>query len=369
MPTKTKKQKQTAPSVLAFERKISPSDGTMFQAQWKERYEQVSCRPNNEKWMDIHLNSVNYLAISEKSVRGTISNRLKPSISKDPLKLNAEIQKPNLQRVDSCSLSQDTDTLVLKFTAKVLGGLAKPSSCNSADFAERYKQSVVDYMAEHGCKQLAMRYLVNIVNARALWRNRIGANKIETVIKYKRNGAEKELKFDSISYGFDDVDTSKLRPAHSTLKELADLIASVLRSDNDHLLLDVTIAAKIGAGQEVFPSEELVLDKSNSKNKKSKILYSVNGVAAMHSQKIGNAIRTIDTWYDDFGDNDFGAIAVEVYGAVTNFGIALRNPRSKTDFYTLFNKFVFNYESCEPHELHYVVAVLIRGGVFGESSK
>jgi len=42
-------------------------------------------------------------------------------------------------------------------------------------------------------------------------------------------------------------------------------------------------------------------------------------VAAMHSQKIGNAIRTIDTWYPDFCDSNTGPIDIETYGAVSSF--------------------------------------------------
>ncbi len=62
--------------------------------------------------------------------------------------------------------------------------------------------------------------------------------------------------------------------------------------------------------------------------KKSKILYHVNDVAAMHSQKIGNAIRTIDTWYPDF-EKHKKPIAIDPYGAVTNLGRAYRQPKQK----------------------------------------
>ena len=51
------------------------------------------------------------LNLNEKSVRGTISNRLKPAVEKDPLKLNAEVEKPDLQKVDSCALGENEDTL------------------------------------------------------------------------------------------------------------------------------------------------------------------------------------------------------------------------------------------------------------------
>ena len=83
--------------------------------------------------------------------------------------------------------------------------------------------------------------------------------------------------------------------------------------------------------------------------------------------KIGNAIRTIDTWYSDYNEEE-RAIAIEPYGAVTNLGRAFRNPKNKEDFFTLFDKFV-KAEELEEEQLHYVMAVLVRGGVFGESDK
>ncbi|RZB36634.1 MAG: CRISPR-associated protein Csy3 [Desulfobacteraceae bacterium Eth-SRB2] len=128
--------------------------------------------------------------------------------------------------------------------------------------------------------------------------------------------------------------------------------------------------ARPRARQEIYPSEELVLDKG--KGKKSKVLYSVDGIAAMHSQKIGNALRTIDTWYPDFGDpeNSVGPIAIEPYGAVTNLGRAFRHPtKDKKDFYTFFDKFARREKLERVEDEHYVMAVLVRGGVFGESDK
>ena len=113
------------------------------------------------------------------------------------------------------------------------------------------------------------------------------------------------------------------------------------------------------------------------KGKKSKILYSVlgssekEGIAAMHSQKIGNALRTIDTWYPDFGDPEAstGPIAIEPYGAVTNLGKAFRTPKDKQDFYTFFDKFARGEKLNRIEDEHYVMAILVRGGVFGESDK
>src|SRR5690606_37861332 len=106
------------------------------------------------------------------------------------------------------------------------------------------------------------------------------------------------------------------------VNQLAEKVASALASENEFLLLEVTTYVQLGKAQEVYPSEELVLDKG--KGKKSKILYHKDGLAAMHSQKLGNAIRSIDTWYPAYADPEqtAGAIAIEPYGAVTNLGKA-----------------------------------------------
>src|SRR5699024_8335193 len=124
---------------------------------------------------------------------------------------------------------------------------------------------------------------------------------------------------------------------------LGKVIESVLRGDH-YVLLDVTAFVRVGVGQEVFPSQELILDKSNST--KSKTLYHVNDTAAMHSQKLGNALRTIDTWYPDYaeGDENLGPIAVEPYGSVTSQGKAYRQPKQKKDFYNLLDRWVLKDE-------------------------
>lgn len=79
-------------------------------------------------------------------------------------------------------------------------------------------------------------------------------------------------------------------------------------------------------------------------------------------QKIGNALRTIDTWYPDFEEQK-SAIAIEPYGAVTNLGKAYRTPKAKQDFFSLFDKYALGEPLENVEQEHYVMAVLVRGGV------
>ena len=338
----TKKDKV---SVLAFEKKLVPSDGYMYGTSWADK------------------NTASTLKLIE-SVRGTISNRLKAAVKNDPVKLNAEVEKANLQTVDVCSLGTEQDTLKLHFTLKILGGLAQPSACNNSLFKQSYSSAVNNYIQANGCRELAKRYALNIANARFLWRNRVGAENIEVQVKALNKDAVQEWTFDATKYS-----TRNFQNIDQDVESLSTRIAETLSSEEDFLLLEINCFAKVGKAQEVYPSEELVLDKG--KGRKSKILYAVNEQAAMHSQKIGNALRSIDTWYPEFDDPETssGPIAIEPYGAVTNLGKAYRTPKDKQDFYTFFDNWARGDALNRIEDEHYVMAVLIRGGVFGESDK
>ena len=338
------KELKTA-SVLAFERKLDPSDALFHAGTW-------ATRNDADGWAPVQ--------IREKSVRGTISNRLKTA-GQDPAKLDAAIQNPNLQTVDVAALPADADTLQVRFTLRVLGGTGAPSACNDAGYRKKLVATVNGYVRQHGFAELARRYAANLANGRFLWRNRIGAEQVEVTVAHLRDGKpEAQWTFDALAHSLRDLAAPAVESA--PLQQLAELIAAGLAGDS-HVLLQVTAFVRVGAGQEVFPSQELILDKGNSK--KSKTLYHVNDIAAIHSQKIGNALRTIDTWYPDAGEN--GPIAVEPYGSVTTQGKAYRQPKEKVDFYNLLDGWILKDKVPELEQQHFVIATLIRGGVFGEA--
>ena len=282
-------------SVLAFERKLDPSDATFSAGRWDER-------DKASQWPAIN--------VREKSVRGTISNRLKGG-AQDPAKLDAEIQKPNLQTVDVATL---------------------PS---------------------------------NIANGRFLWRNRVGAEQVEVHVSHIEQGEiAGQWVFNAHDFSLRNFDADK----NTSLAAMAAVIEQGLSSRDGYALLDIQAFARMGDAQEVYPSQELILDRGDKKGQKSKTLYVVDGVAGMHSQKIGNALRTIDTWYPT-EEGMIGPIAVEPYGSVTSEGKAYRQPKAKADFYNLLDNWVLKGQAPGEGDQHYVMATLVRGGVFGASDK
>ena len=332
-------------SVLAFERKLDPSDALFHAGNWVQR-------DTTEGWQAV--------SISEKSVRGTISNRLKAK-DQDPAKLDAAIENPNLQKVDVAALPSTTDTLKVVFTLRVLGGTGKPSACNDADYLNKLLDTVRGYVDTQGFDELGRRYAFNLANGRFLWRNRIGAEQVEVRVAHIVGGIPQQAwTFDALALPLRSFDAPS--ESHPALEGLARLVANGL-AGQQHVLLQVTAFVRIGCGQEVFPSQELILDRG--RGDKSKTLYQVNGVAGIHSQKIGNALRTIDTWYE--GADEMGPIAVEPYGSVTTQGKAYRQPKQKLDFYSLLDNWIIKDQAPPVEQQHFVIATLVRGGVFGEA--
>ena len=331
-------------SVLAFERKLDPSDALFHAGDWR----------NRDEWTPIQ--------VREKSVRGTISNRMKTK-DPDPAKLDAEVQKPNLQTIDVATLPHDADTLKVTFTLRVLGQVGQPSACNGADYRKKLQATVHSYVQQNSFNELAYRYACNLANARFLWRNRVGAEQIEVRVEQLVEGqAQQTWNFDALSLSLRHFDSEGENAA--ALQDLARLINSGLLGEQS-VLLRITAYARVGAGQEVFPSQELIMDRG--RGDKSKTLYTVSGIAGLHSQKVGNALRSIDTWYEEADVN--GPIAVEPYGSVTTQGKAYRQPRnkSKDDFYSLLDAWVLKDKVPPLEQQHFVIATLIRGGVFGEA--
>lgn len=330
------------PSVFAFERKISPSDALLFHGNWDERDQHSS-------WQS--------LCIREKAVRGTVANKLKNSDTSDPTKLDAKIENPNLQKIDFASLPPESNTLKISFTLRFLSGIENPCACNDTEYLAQLKASLKNYSEIDTFNTLSKRYATNIANGRFLWRNRLCANNIEVRVTTQENI---DFKFKS-----QDFDLNYFKHDNDELNQLANEISAGFLGKK-FSLLTINAFVHLGNGQEIFPSQELVLDDTSSKKgKKSKYLYQVNNIAAMHSQKIGNAIRTIDDWYSH--EMEYGPIPVDPYGAVTSIAKALRQPNSKNDFYNLLDQWV-NKNDLDINQQHFVIANLIRGGVFSEKS-
>ncbi len=317
------------PSMLAFERKLEVSDALMLSGNWGDI-------ENNE------ANVWNSISVTQRKNRSTQSAYGTKDADKD---------KPNPVSSDSddANLPNDKDTLGVSFSLRVIGDLGIPFGCNDPDFTSAIKGKVESYKGE-GLKEIAFRYAYNIASGRFLWRNRVGAEKL--CIQVRINDAA-PISFDGYDFPLNNFDALR---DNQDLSKVADAFFKGLSGINNFICLTVNAFVKLGVGQHVFPSQEMNMGE------KKKVLFKLDNCAALHSVKVGNAIRTIDDWYTDA---EF-PIAVEPFGAVTQQGQAYR--RSKFDLYTLMMDWV-NDKDVSNDQQNFVLANLIRGGVFGGKSE
>lgn len=324
--------KLSLPPVLAFDRKLEPSDALMHSGKWENI-------KDGTQWQAIKL--------FERRNRAVKSN-FKQEVLDNEEELQKQIAEANLAWGDDATLAHDNDTLKVSFSLRIVGGLRQPSVCNKVEFEKSYREKIAGY-ADSSLEELANRYAYNIANGRFLWRNRVGAQDIKVFVTH--SSLISPLEFNAYDFLL-----NKTTSNDASIKVLAQLIEAGL-AENKNTFLTINAYVKLGEGQRVWPSQEMVLN--SPKGEKSRHLFNLNGQAAMHCEKIGNALRTIDDWYP----KAIAPIAIEAYGSVTQRGVAYRS--SKNDFKTLLLKWL-NDENVTDDDMHFVVAMVIRGGVFGE---
>ena len=89
------------------------------------------------------------------------------------------------------------------------------------------------------------------------------------------------------------------------------------------------------------------------------------GQAAIRDQKIGNALRTIDTWYATYLENDSKPIPVEPNGASLDAQDFFRvNKKNKDSAFDILKEI----RNLDPNsdKGKFLIACLIRGGVYSE---
>lgn len=320
------------PEVLAFERKLEASDALMYAGIWGN-----GDGPNMEQeWSKIK--------ITKRRNRSTQSSYgIADSKKSQPNPVAAEN--------DDANLPTGKDTLRVNFTVRIIGNLGKPFACNAPDFEKAIIKKVMEFKGDNGSglQTLAFRYAYNIANGRFLWRNRVCAEKVKIFVE--SNKSDMTLDFDAHSFALNDFDKGG---DNENIKKLSEIIQYGLASVDDFVFLKINAYVKLGDNQHVFPSQEMNMGETK------KVLFQLENCAAIHNVKIGNALRTIDNWYEDA---DF-PIAAEPYGAVTQRGEAFR--KTKNDLYTLMLSWVNDdTDALDNNGKNFVVANLLRGGVFG----
>lgn len=353
------------PANLSFIRSVEPTSGAMSAVKFtgEASLAAVFSEGSTAKVVPVRVTAT--------TIRGTISNDHKDAPEKRIGTGEKSLNAANIATVEQALLPADTEHLLVTWDVRFAGHAGTPAMCNVPEFSKIVESMVATYAEKGGFHELAKRYVLNIANGSWLWRNRFGQS-VEVRIVH---GAQ------AMCFDEDDIDMSGGFELSAVLAEdkrafLSQVVQSVAAAlaGGKSVLLNVAGLVHMGAGAEVYPSQEFPsketekVVKGKDAEKVAKVLSkqittSGDWLATIHSQKIGNALRTIDTWH---GNDSVGAIAVEPYGANTHQGAVYR--AKGNDLYTFLKKpevLLGELQEAVTGTHHFVIGCLVRGGVYG----
>lgn len=341
------------PDVLSFQRGTIVTDGLMSSI--------VLDKEGVEKTIPIK--------VIRHGIRGINSHPKKDNVS-------------NIQQTESAKTHPRAIGLAVSFSYKTIPATELLFSCSDSSFRSEISKFIEKFFVRGNLEfdEVCRRYARNILNGRWLWRNRVlGETQIIANVgnkTYHSNGSK--------LHNFDNYTEDEI--------SLADAISTGFLSNN-YLMPAIKVEGRVLFGftgdVETFPSQNMVNNKPKgfarslykvdmpSNKELQTIMNGANkngadagefladmidmGRAAIRDQKIGNAIRTIDTWYPGFKETP---IPVEPNGANLEMNKVFRNKQNANDFLSAIDSFTPT-DQFNP-DVAFLIAIIIRGGVFSK---
>lgn len=315
-------------------------------------------------------------------IRGTQNVNKSGDAEKSTAAAAKRAEVSNIQTTDTAKLDEHAQALAVRFGLRCLDlenvlFACAPSSTDKDDDVRNYRNSVRSFVerakASAGLDEVAARFARNIANGRWLWRNRTIARTVRVdVARVDADGrAEPLARFDALATPLNHFDAIT-----DDERRVATVLADGLRGNDDSgLRIEAHVDFGIAGAIEVFPSQNYVEDKPRGF---ARPLYCLGapdrsarssgmdfastrtmGHAALRDQKIGNALRTIDTWYPAYAE--YGRpLPVEPNGASLEAQEFFRD--KKTSAFE-FARRLNTLDPASPDGM-FMIASLIRGGVF-----
>ena len=294
----------------------------------------------------------------------------------------------NLVFGEEAKLPADCDTLCVTFGLRVLPIGVEPDSCDDTAWHVRLTECLAQARSSDAVRVLARYYAYNLANGSWLWRNRQGADQIRIEIRFGDRLSEENLVIE------DALDLSGApvlgaleqgEDPHEGCREidaLAERFARALSGESRGLRIRASARLLMEHGQAVWPSQLYtpVRARVAAKLEKGRSFFctstratdaGVQEAPAISAEKLGNALRTFDR---DHGDVRFpnAVIPAEPNGSSLRRSVNLRGAGNR--FFDHLKTFVNaaphgNGPALTEEQLRYVLAIFVRGGVFGSSER
>lgn len=300
------------------------------------------------------------------------------------------ISPSNIQRTESAKTSPDAVGIAVEYYIRMVP--VAETIFNCALEQTGWRKTFDDFMAFHAqdktvLTELSHRYARNVLSGRWLWRNQFLSEDISVTVSASVKAGTDFSEVCSAQCAT--IDQHSFSDYTDAEKKLASLfLACFLGEVSYNFKVEGRIMFGFKGCLEVFPSQNFVTGKPKGF---ARPLYKVNpisrrdlqrlspkntesageffgdtitmGDAALRDQKIGNALRTIDTWWSTDETAAF-PIAVEPNGASLSTNDYKRSSKSKNTWVSYLCSMA-NLHSDSP-AAHFLMAMFIRGGVHGD---
>ncbi|MGR5144815.1 type I-F CRISPR-associated protein Csy3 [Photobacterium sp. DNB23_23_1] len=273
----------------------------------------------------------------------------------------------NPQCIDACYVPPNVPEINCRFSLRVEANSLQPDGCEDEKIRRYLTKLALIYAQVGGYQELASRYCKNILMGTWLWRNKhtLGTQ-VEVLTSNGNNYVIRDVRHLDWSSAWSEED-------HNMLNSLASEMAMALYEPKQYWFADIKAILKTGFCQELHPSQKFL--DSHEQGESSKQYATVgcadgNQAACFHAEKVGAALHFIDDWWDAEADK---RLRTHEYGADREYLIARRHPVKRQDFYSLLTLtavFIRQLRSVRdrggdiPPQIHYVMAVLCKGGMF-----
>lgn len=343
------------PTNLAYERSINPSDVCFFVV-----------------WPDGTKEPLRY---TSRIALGQMETASLAYDSKGNIKESATAEKlahGNPHDGDFCSIPFGASHIECFFSISFSSELRKPYKCNSNTVKDTLIKLIELYEKRIGWQVLVSRYLINVCNGSWLWKN--------TKYAYRYNveltpwpWSEEPVLFENIRTEYREESAFE---AHQQWSAIRQLVVDAFSQSNGLAIFEVKATLVLPSNQQIHPSqaftekESTVTTKSGNKTRTFQNTQIENVRSPIIGiYKVGAAIATIDDWYP----NALEPLRVSRFGAHKGDVTCYRHPSTQKDLFSIIQN-AAQYIEClsapeklsqeTTNDLHYLVANLIKGGMF-----
>lgn len=343
------------PTNLAYERSINPSDVCFFVV-----------------WPDGAKEPLRY---SSRTVLGQMEAAALAYDSSGKIKDNATAEKlahGNPHTVDFCSVPFGASYIKCFFSVSFSSELRKPYKCNSGNVKNTLIKLIELYEKRIGWQELVSRYLINVCNGSWLWKNTKKAYRYDVELT-PWPWTDKPVLFENIRTDYTEKSAFE---AHQQWVAIRQLIVDAFSQSNGLAIFEVKATLTLPTNSEIYPSQAFA-EKENKDSKKSgnkarifqntQIENARSPIIGIY--KVGAAIATIDDWYP----NAIEPLRISRFGAHKEDVTCYRHPSTEKDLFSILQRsdqFIERLSSADKlsqeltNDLHYLVANLIKGGMF-----